>query len=220
MKKLITILAIMIVLVGAVFAADDPTPTTGTSESHVITVNTHVAQILPVFNFKTANIDGTNKTAKFDTSTATNPDFAAEDTTKIYGENNQDISQADISQTFTILSMKKANYVGSFKLTVSATQFKTSHTDQATSQVVVDHETTGAITYTYPTSVATKEDGRLVVTPTAATTEDPAYLTAVFNGRQDTESLELASVTVKWARDVDAIPGDYKADVTLNVVAL
>lgn len=218
MKKLITILAIMFVLVGAVFATDDPTPTAGTTENHVITVNTHVAQILPVFNFKTANIDGTNATTKFGESTT---DFTAQDTTKIYNvTSNEDISQAAISQTFTIMSMKKANYVGSFKLTVSATQFKTTATKTVGADTVPVYTTESTITYTYPTETKTLEDGRLTVTPTAATSEAPAYLTATFEGRQDTESQILANVTVEWSRDIEAVPGDYKADVTLEVKAL
>ena len=52
MKKLITILAIMIVLVGAIFAA---------SEAHTININAVVEEIIPQFQLKVGNVS-TNPT--------------------------------------------------------------------------------------------------------------------------------------------------------------
>lgn len=206
MKKLIAILVVMIVMVGAAFA--DTAPAVNTTETHVITVNTSVDLIVPVFNFKTAAAQ-TNTSTKFNES-STNPDFKTEDTTVLRGANDQDISQVDISQEFEIRSMTQANYTRAFDFTVEATAFTAKDPTDST-QVI--YTTTTTPTYVYAKNTADLSADHIAVS------DSTSKITATFSGRQFSTNVLLGKVTVTWPQDVNAKPGDYKADVTLTVTA-
>ena len=67
MKKLIAILAIMMVIVGAVFADPTPTPESGNSETHKLHVKSNVLEVVPAFQLwfgdgTVATVEKTNAT--------------------------------------------------------------------------------------------------------------------------------------------------------------
>ncbi len=122
MKKAITILAVLIVLVGAVFAAD------GTKETHTIRLKTDVEGLAPAFQLtfvsgqkaQTSGVSTTNNgqtPATYNYEAQADPNYTGADIEV------DDISKGNISVTFNVLLANEAKQLQDYQLTLKAGPF-------------------------------------------------------------------------------------------------
>ena len=219
MKKLIAILVIAIVLVGAVFA-----------ETHTLTVRTTVNGIIPAFQLRYGTGDVyTNKTA--DDNTTSVIDAATQfSATGTFGEVNdyddgyiqeaEDISLTDVTADFyAVLAIGGKQENVSYKLTFEAGAFNTkvngvqdSTTETAcTSSTIAVAENYNATTH-----------GAIVTLAQAASaiTNNPANSKAwviTMKGAPATSKIDLVKFTPTWGRNPNVDIGNYTANVTLTI---
>ena len=212
MKKAITILAVLIVLVGAVFA--DTLPQQNHSESHAITLRTTVTSTLPIFrltatsnnNTVTTNPDGNEDAAKFANGEA----YVGTGELAVV-----DISTTNIVATFTASLENTAKTAGTYRLSFEAGDFENvwRMTD---GQLVKDHVVAPS-TQTRPTLAKAASE----IAGTGIDIANPvgSYIDVTFNGQECTTG-KIAVYTVQYDRDpaiVDNNGAGYTADVTMTV---
>ncbi len=145
MKKAITILAVLIVLVGAVFA-------TNSSEAHSIKLHTTIAEVLPVFQFSNTALTGAKNSAgatvanvvKTTNTTNGGTEFT---NTASYNEGPVevgDLSKYGISATFTVSVANQAKTVRSFGLAFEAGAFEVSRGKVAGTHPAASHSASPA----------------------------------------------------------------------------
>ena len=209
MKKAITILAVLIVLVGAVFA-------TTQEENHSIKLHTTVDEIVPIFHLVYKSATGTASSqvaiqAAEQTTNGNNVAFAdhgAHDyTTEGRGSVEVgDISQGPITVLFNVTISNPAKIVRAYDLELDATGF------------AVTHNGVGATTSITSKTLAGYGDhnGVSVAEKTAN-----SIATATFTGKTCDASTVLATYQVVYAQDRDADPTNagatYTSDVTLTI---
>ena len=198
MKKLIAILAIAIVLVGAVFA---------TSESHTITVKADVDSVTPKFQL----VFGSRST---NNANSTPVDFAAGP----YTEGNNTTDKIDVgfkldaggTATFYAKIANNAKIVQGYTLTFGGGTFTGVMRDN-----VEGTQAPASITVTKGTAV----DGLTLADPVGYA------VTVTFNGRtmelaDEALPYTLATAEYSYNADVRINPGEYFADVTLTVATV
>ena len=212
MKKAITILAILIVLVSAVFA--DPLPSNDASEQHRITLKTVVRSVLPQFrlvaleNVQDAESVQTNETPnKF----VNNGDYGV--TTPIVYQ-VADISTHDIDVTFTAKLLNEAKTGGTYTLGFEAGDF----TDvwKVSNGTVTKNNTVSASTHTLTAATDTKATTGVTLGEVANNSEE---ITIKFNG-QECVAGDIAFYHVVYTSDNTVIDNDgtgYFANVTLTI---
>lgn len=201
MKKTIAILAVLVIVLGCVFAA--------TEETHNIKLKTNVGIVVPVYQLQF--VEGTN-TADNQTSHTNDAeaDFAAGTKAATADIEVLDISKNDISVTFKAVLMNEAKINKAYTLTFSATSFAVKK-DGKDAEVAVDSETVTA---------AGKKTG---VTTAAGAADN--IVVATFNGATcSATGTDLATYTVTYKKDtaVDPHTSDdqyYYATVTMTVSA-
>ena len=221
MKKLIAILTIAIVLVGAIFATDAVAPT-GTQR---ITVKTTVDRILPVIEFKganttfngatpagavTAKVDGT------DYGTANSPEVYTAGTagTAHDGAELESNTHIDLGNVVAYFKIAQANGDGGAKcnfvytLSVSATTLK-SITDGVTYEV--QNTPVASADGTQPTAGTNLAIGEPTVSGASFS------VTATYTGVVADQDIAYFKYT--WAKDNAAPNATYAADVTLTYTA-
>ena len=215
MKKAITILAVLIVLVGAVFAA----------ETHSIKLKTVVDEVIPAFQLSNTSltawkdVDGV-KTAVANVQQYTNPaeadEFAANGD-HTYGTESRadvnvgDLSKYDVTVGFTVYVANKAKTLTDYKLTFTAGSFAVERDGESQNQTL-DPNGAPAIT---GLGAKTGTNGETSVT----TTDETTYVLADFNGNECSANTAIAVYTVGYTHDpsIDPKASGYFADITLGI---
>ena len=218
MKKLIAIVTIAIVLVGAVFATANDV-----NQSATVTITTCVERVLPTFKLVAANSTFAGETAPAAvatdaaTDTADSPLGGAE-----YDATSTDISINDLEVFFGIYQTNQANVREEYELTVSANPL-----------ALMNEAGTAALTGNDAHSINPTDTTPAIAKATIASTvtgytlialddsTDPK-LTVAYTGKVGTASTDLllGTFSVKWEKDVEAPSGTYKADVVLSITTV
>ena len=213
MKKLIAILAIMVVIAGAVFA--DDLPTKNDSETHAITLRTIVSSVLPQFKL-TASSNGNTASTNPDDSTTQAAQFVNSASYAGTGEVVvADISLTDIIATFTASLENLAKTGGTYRLSFEAGTFqnvwKVVGTEVKKDQTIAP-STTSAPSLAKPTSGAAGV-GLTIADPSGSSID------ITFNGQECTTGA-LAVYTVQYDQDTTVVDNDgvgYTADITMTI---
>ena len=210
MKKAITILAVLIVLVGAVFA-----------EEHRISVKTIVGEVIPSFQLK-YGAAGVHTNTGADSNNITNKVYNGQ-----YGtaqeaytvaeavDVQQDISMTDVTASFrAVLAIGGKQNNKSYTLAFAAGSFNTTHNGAA--------DATACSQTSLNNLVGTTKQNVVI---SAATTDNPLTdgasksTTITMKGAAAEEAIDLVEFTAKWPRNEDVDVGEYTADVTLTITA-
>ncbi len=191
MKKVISILVVLIVLVGAVFAAD----------GDKVVVNAKVAEHVPgfkIFGGMAADALGTEGSANGGTI-STNKDISLEPIT-VYFKLTQYSPNATDEYTGT-----KAKFRGTATLTVTAAPLSTKI-----------GETTFQTAAPACMSATAKSISGIDFTPAASTGSDSVVFTLVYDGRS-IQDQDVATFSFKWTEKDELPPATtYSADVVLT----
>lgn len=225
MKKAITILAVLIVLVGAVFA---------TEENHKIQIKTQVEGFPPVFQLYYSDQIKTNATravARTQPATAEGENFAnkAENspyTASMIDQTSVDISKEDLTAVFT------AKLTGNVKLgntTTYTIQFKAESLESTASHTVGtgNAQTTGkyyiaASEDDSGIAAAAAPDGVTMGQVVAPALNNEGTLVGSIPATMDTSNIlpgDLATFTVNYDADADAPVDFYTAYIWMVVSA-
>ena len=192
MKKVITILAILVVLTSAIFA-----------ETHKIKIEATSTEVPPVFEMSIGSVKTNTASSAFGT------------------ENNTTLVKTDVAKTFnfedgadvlvTVKILNTAKTKTNFKLTFSDGVFEVYRNNVASSA-------TGTNAHVTPTIEVIEKLGTGYAS-TASTTEE-GVLTLDFNGTRCTANSEVAGATYKYAKDptIDPKEGGYFADIKLDIL--
>jgi len=215
MKKAITILAILAIVVSAVFA--DPVPA---SETHTISVKTVVGEVTPSFQLKYTGADIRTNTAANNNSIddqlyygqfGSAPTYEAASVVNL----NQDISVADVTASFrAVLAIGGKQNNKSYTLAFTAGAFDTEHNG--------DDEPTACSQTSLNNIVGTSKENVVISNATTGNELDDGNTqtcTITMKGTAAEEKIDLVEFTAKWPRKADADVGEYTADVTLVITA-
>lgn len=205
MKKLIAILTIAIVLVGAVFATDE----TGAQKDE-LKITCKVEAVTPQFKLYGSATSGTSSTGMTEANRVTTDATA---TASVSGVDNSLYSASGTTIYFVIKQARDCRWTGEVSLSVSAT---------ALSATIGTG--TSAITYTSEDPVISAltaqnnlpgETGDTVATRT--TTPGTASVAVAYNGRA-AAAADIASFSVNWPQS-DVPPATYTAWVQMTYTA-
>ena len=216
MKKAITILAILIVLVSAVFAA----------ETHSIKLQTVVDEVLPVFQMtntdleaykdvdgvKTAvqNVPQTTNEAEADVNLNNgNHTYTADSRDAV---NVGDLSKYDVEVEFTVYIANKAKTLNDYRLTFTAGAFAVERGSNNAAGTLA----AGAPVITGLGAQVGTNDETSVTTSNQST-----YVLVDFNGNECVADTPIAVYTVQYEHDPSINPkaAGYFADITLEITA-
>ena len=211
MKKAITILAVLIVLIGAVFA-----------DTADIRVSTEIGEVAPGFKLAFKELAQSNQASYAEGYTTAESTAVASNPTKgdiVITTNDMLTKNAVI--TFAVKqSVADARKVANYTLSVSTTNL---------TLYKVPSPTTGADTDPTPAQIAANVfalEGTAAATITG--TDNATYythgdagtsVTFNFTGAPVPANTEIATFTYQWNKNANAIPGKYQADVILTVTA-
>lgn len=240
MKKLIAILAVMIVIAGVAFAANSSEAQTADGTAQ-IKVKAAVPEAIPQFQLAVKANDAAVSAVVYDNvemgswSTGENPtlsagavnaastDLTADSVKKLTGNGGE--TAADVTVQFVINQVAKANLKANYKITVSATNlFLTKYSNGTTPEATYTHKSTEQFevdddTPDVTASETIKTDNIDAITFTG-TTGNTLYLQYTGNAQVDattTNVVELGSFDVKWKKNTTAVAGDYEATVQIVV---
>ena len=197
MKKAITILAVLIVLVSAVFADAPATP-----DTQKITIKTIVNRVDPIFQLRGAL---GQVAPAIDSGSAATPTTDLHQGTELTAA---DITTADIYATVSIFQTNAARNTYGYSLSMTATQFATDGNNPVTAS------STPSITASHVTDLS-DTDG--ISEATAEVKSGATWTYAVrYDNTASVAAFKLADVTYKWNQDQTAVAGTYKADITLS----
>ena len=216
MKKAITILAVLIVLVGAVFADDSEVKPAGKEK---ITVVTKVDRELPVLMLVGALSQDALETAGTDSATVAQTGYAKEkdvtpaevadvsatayNGTPLDARNSNDISHEDLTVYFKVTSAAaRCDLV--YNISVEAGKFK-----------AVDNNTEYTIDKDVTFAHQTAGDDQTYLKITGVGTAGTAFTaTATYSGA--TTAATIGTFDITWQKDNYAPEATYKADVTMT----
>lgn len=196
MKKLITILAILTVLVGALFASTD---------THQIKLTVTIDSTEPTFVLKTNTGADAASAAAGATSTAalSAPNKTALTTANGVATVSFDVVQTTYARSVSTFRMKVT--AGDFVLTSNGTPVANPTSNQKF-DVVEEHP-----------SISGGDNVTNITYPTVQPADD--YYRVKYNGVVDasTNNVTVGSFEVSYSGNVDAIPGSYVSNVSLTV---
>ena len=212
MKKAITILAVLIVLVGAVFAA----------ETHSIKLKTVVDEVLPAFQLSNTALTAKNSAgetmAKQQQYTNANKavvdvedgDYKAE-TEQRADVNVGDLSKYNVEVEFTVYVANKAKTLKDYRLAFTAGSFAVERNGVSQDQTL-DPKAAPAIT---GLGAKNGTNGQKSV----ETSDKSTYVLADFNGNECVADTPIAIYTVQYDHDasIDPKAAGYFADITLGI---
>ena len=231
MKKLITILAIMIVLVGAVFA----TPSAKSQEANgnaYIDILATILEEAPRFELKVKS----GATAVTTTGYGTNDTIDAvdpSDTTIDYSE----LSAADAAALangsstatvkFSINQIQSARTNANYKLTLTVGDLNLiEYSNGSTPTGALDENevfTVKSTSLVVGSAGASIKGAVLTTVEMASVSASGLELTVDYHGvvaaNATDNKKELGELTVEWNHNADAVSGKYQAAITLNVTA-
>lgn len=192
-KKAIVIFAVMVLLVGAVFAAS------GDKETHTITLKTKVAGDEPIFA-----LNAVYAAASGDVTTATNSeDKAFENGSNFTGAKEiqvADLSKSDVAVTFVAKLVNQAKSTNTFTVTFVPGPFEVEKLDASNNRYDAKIYPTNAEGSTIGTAVAGYTLGNLAVTTTDSQIQYSNTIS--FTGAQVAASDNvLATYSVNYAKD-------------------
>ncbi len=212
MKKAITILAIIAIVVGSIFAANQ-------TENHSIKLQTVIDPVVPAFQLTNSSVTGNNSdgsTTGIGTQQWTNKPAAPATPASFVNNGNHtytaesrdavlvgDISRYNVSAVFDVLLVNKAKEKKSYTVTLSAGSFNTKVNGAANATAPASHAVSG---------LGTKQG--------VTTSGSGDSFTAAFNGttcNQETDSTTLAQYTVTYDKRAEIDPGTYTADITMEI---
>lgn len=221
MKKLITILTIMVVLATAVFAVD--------AGSAVINVTANIEDVLPTIQLRLTASDDVNG------ATAAIPDGEDTGALKTAGINTlsggRDLTLAfDIFQsTLARLSANTGHETYTIGIVATDMVLQVNDADKPAAgnneKFVVTQarpainalSTQSAVAANYEQAIDLDHPGQTVVTATATgSAAGTGTLGIVYKGYVPASTV-LGSFNVAWHGNAAAVPGDYKASVTMTV---
>ena len=227
MKKVFAIIAILVVLVGAVFAVENEINQTST-----ITVKTLVQRSLPEFKL----VGSLTATAGEPTGTITtvathnNPQTTAYEGDAVDAE-AIDISIDDITVYFAIYQSNMANVRASYNLAYTAGKLvkmsaqNSSTPDNSNNAYTINPS--GTIGANGTAVITTAIEANDEENETYLALDDTTDLVAAYTGRvnqpaqgQSVSDLLLGTFSVTWLKDVEAKDGYYRADVVLAVTTV
>ena len=247
MKKLITILAIMIVLVGTVFASTD----VGNAS---LIVKATISEILPTFALTTSDSDVSSITqAQYANPTAQNNGVTAAISAQtgyatITNSTPLVTAEGSVTVTFSVKQISDSSTTRSFYLSAQATNlvrvkdpttngavnggtgtisvtsnFSGENAFDANDMFPVDGGTAGVVVPTInagaQAAVANYSTNHVKGTAnaTTSTTLDLTYDGVKINAYSS--NIEVGTFDVKWNANVNARPGDYEACVKLTITS-
>lgn len=235
MKKLITVLAILVVLAGSVFAAD--TNTIGAQRSYgeaEITIKALVPEDPPQFEIAipTTETDAGAQTSAITLRTITNGVISAQTTTT---GKTSDLTAAAVTSltgadantvvvSFDINQATRANLKAGYTITITATELKL--------KTFLDGKKFGdeGVTATYDaakhsfavsdsTPKVTAVTGTIAGVTLGKVATDDNTLTADYSGAAPVAAQKLGSFDVEWKGNINAVAGNYEATVNMEVAA-
>ena len=225
MKKLIAILTIAIVLVGAVFA--DPAPVNGSDSngSAAIDVKCVIGEQHPTFQLLaktiTTQATGDNGDVLFSDVAAENPTKGQVTLTTNY------LLDASANIVFAVMQTNKSRSTANYTLGISATDLKLDNY-AAVGTENLDTDEFFAVTLSEvaaASSYGASSTNGLKITPasvsTANGTSSSSYA-ADYDGKVidgSTTDVEIATFKATWAQKANAVAGSYSATVTLTITA-
>ncbi len=213
MKKAITILAVLSVLVSAVFATT--LPADDSSETHKITLKTTITNVLP--KFRLTGVAASNSATTNDASADFTDDAEYGTAAAPITLNVQDISEENIDVTFTASLLNAAKTGGKYTLSFTAGNFTNVWKVNPDTGVVTQDNTIAPSTTTVP-ALAKATTG---AAKTGLTIGDPSNgsIAVVFNGKE-CEAGNIATYRVVYDKDDNVIDNNgtgYTADVTMTI---
>lgn len=225
MKKVLTILVVLALVCGAVFAVD--------TETHRVTLQTTIGEVLPVFQLVRAAYtgtatDGTAVTATAETTNTTggiNANGVTEDGIRFFdGADYEltelevgDLSKYDVDVTFNVKVSNAAKSVRTFTLTFEAGDFSVSR----------NNKTDGANGKHAATTKEITAAGQLTGVKSSVSDTNDQIMLAVFNGTTlvpGQTGTVLGTYHVVYPADstIDPSVGNsttatYTADITLTI---
>ena len=197
MKKVLVILAVLILVAGMVFA----------EERQTIRIKTTVESKTPTFILKAGmSPDSFDKESDDDTIN-----------TRGWQTVEKSILTDNIVVYFQIVQKGTAKRVGKeFALSIEATEMVLTLSEDGSAlapDVDVYKTSKGSISEVTPVNV---EKSNVEVAVSGSATKDSANLLAEYKGKVE-DGTPIATFTVTWARDVQAPDGIYQASVILRV---
>ncbi|MBR1583209.1 MAG: hypothetical protein IJ663_05650 [Spirochaetales bacterium] len=219
MKKVFAIIAILVVLVGAVFA---DAPSTGTANLKVVTL---IQVIEPIFKLTTAASDsgvlvGTPATvATMETPTTT--DGAANDAYHVIAANTLSSTKGTTEVEFYVVQTNDCKTYKTYTFTASAEDLVMVKAYDHSGSLVAyggtpttDNHRVFAVDHT---TVETFDDADTQFSALKDDSSSSAYR-ITYTG-DEVASGTVASFTCTWTNDVDAVPGQYEANIRLTVTS-
>ena len=215
MKKLIAILTIAIVLVGAVFA-DNPVASSANGDASIV-VTTTINKAFPAFKLSATSPAGTTDSAV----AATNHTAGAVtiDTDALLS-NNATVSFAIIQTQTSRAHVKYWIGVTATKLVMTKDENNNSIDTTAADYNASTHEfeLVAAVDAT-PAIVGNNIDNVTVGGTNDGTSADKTGAYFEYEGGKVAANTTIATFDVNWKKNEDAAPGTYQATVTLHVTA-
>lgn len=215
MKKVLTVLAIMIIALGCVFAE---TPAKGDADGTAqINVKVVIGNEFPRFQLATKT--GAEVQTRAVGATGEVPVALMTDTER----RNLSTEGGKATVVFAINQTADAHCLDKYKLSVAASDLvlvksldgTTVATERTIEAGIADTEVGSETNYRF--TVASTTHAATSVTHIDNEGTDANKIYVQYDGVVVKETVEVGTVTVKWNANLDAIAGDYKAKVVLTV---
>ena len=214
MKKLIAILTIAIVLVGAVFATDAAS----------IRVTTSINAVEPIYQLKTAQITE-------DLAVAANQAAIDAITAAALAGNDSHVITTDAlltanqSVTFSVYQTNISNSVKTYTLSAVATDLLLYKYKNAQGEDVLVSATPHPETAEHPENTtfavaaanAVMNKGNLADAKATYEGNGTTALSITYKGNAQPADVVVATFTCTWGANADAVTGDYQGTVTLTI---
>ena len=223
MKKLIAILAIMLIIVGAVFADPDKTDSEGTS---VIKVKTSIGEQFPEYQLKAISITANTGVI--------NEAIAVKDVSDgLVTIDTNDLLSADVEVGFEVNQIVNSRTSVAYDISITATDLVLLVTANNTTAPKANPADDEKFSVSLKTSFATTDTDADLLTITPVTTKtgsfagtDGGFTVQYLDGKfVNVEAATQGSVkqigtfAYEWAQNKTAKVGDYQATVTMVVTA-
>ena len=227
MKKAITILAVLIVLVGAVFADPDPV----LDGASAIRVTTSVEAIEPIFILRTEQLDSDEHVTDVE-GVRTPVAVATAKSTALAGDDSHEITVNALiadNQTvnFEVVQTNDTKAIKKYQFTAAATDLELYQYVNAAGVTVQESQTPhpGAAAnkkFTVQNSgvINTFADGELTANTQAKYAGTATAKTVEYVGTVVDADTTVVTFSCTWNKNADAVVGDYQGTVTLTVATV
>ncbi len=202
MKKIITILAIMMILVGSVFAA------TGDSSNGTASLDVTIAisAQYPTFQLKSGSVTDNVASTHADSYDPADVALTADS-----------LLSEDQPVSFDIVQLTRSSAKATYWLTVTATNMDL--VKDASGATISTLSDTGTQRFTVASTTPSVSAPTTAVTGISNNGTSGNKLVAIYDGTTVAANTTIGSFTATWNKNANAVSGDYKATVTLTVTA-